>query len=134
MHIYFSGIGGTGIGPLALVAKQAGYTVSGSDKQMSNYIEYLQEQGITDIHIGQSADEIKAIDQKQKIDWFVYSSALPMENPNHPELKYCEENGIRTSKRDELLNKILEDKQLKLIAIAGTHGKTTTTALTVWLM
>ena len=134
MHIYFSGIGGTGIGPLALVAKQAGYTVSGSDKQMSNYIEYLQEQGITDIHIGQSADEIKAIDQKQKIDWFVYSSALPMENPNHPELEYCEENGIRTSKRDELLNKILEDKQLKLIAIAGTHGKTTTTALTVWLM
>jgi UDP-N-acetylmuramate--alanine ligase len=134
MHIYFSGIGGTGIGPLALVAKQAGYAVSGSDKQMSNYIEYLQGQGITEIHIGQSADEIRAIDQKHKIDWFVYSSALPMENPNHPELKYCEENGIRTSKRDELLNKILEDKKQKLIAIAGTHGKTTTTALTVWLM
>jgi len=41
MRIFFSGIGGTGIGPLALIAKQAGYEVSGSDKQNSQYIEYL---------------------------------------------------------------------------------------------
>lgn len=133
MHIYFSGIGGTGIGPLALVAKQAGYQVSGSDKQMSGYIEYLELQGLTDIHIGQTGEDIAAINERHPIDWFVYSSALPMEDPNHPELVFCKDNGIRATKRDELLNQILRDKHLKLIAIAGTHGKTTTTAMTVWL-
>lgn len=134
MHIYFSGIGGAGIGPLALVAKQAGYTVSGSDKQNSNYISYLKQHGITNIHIGQERDKIAKIHDQQPIDWFVYSSALPMENPNHPELLFCREQAIKFSKRDELLNQILTDKQLKLIAVAGTHGKTTTTAQSVWLL
>lgn len=134
MHIFFSGIGGAGIGPLALVAKQAGYTVSGSDKQDSNYISYLKDHGVTDIHIGQTTDDIAAAHTKDPIDWFVYSSALPLENPNHPELIYCQENNIKATKRDELLTQILKDKELKLIAIAGTHGKTTTTAMTVWLL
>lgn len=134
MHIYFSGIGGAGIAPLALVAKQAGYEVSGSDKQMSDYVSYLQNEGITDIHIGQNREDIAAVHATKPIDWFVYSSALPLENPDHPELVFCKENDIRTSKRDGLLNQILHDKQLKLIAIAGTHGKTTTTAITVWAM
>lgn len=134
MHIFFSGIGGAGIGPLALVAKQAGYEVSGSDKQDSGYISYLKQQGITDIHIGQEYTHIAKIHDQKSIDWFVYTSALPMEDPNHPELTFCAEQSIKTSKRDELLNQILSDKKLKMIAVAGTHGKTTTTALTVWLM
>ena len=133
MHIYFSGIGGTAIGPLALIAKQAGYTVSGSDKQDSQYIEYLKKHGITDIHIGQERDGIAGIHDKQPIDWFVYSSAVMIENPNAPELEFCREQAIHMSKRDELLNKIIEDKNLKMIAIAGTHGKTTTTAMVIWL-
>jgi UDP-N-acetylmuramate--alanine ligase len=134
MHIYFSGIGGAGTGPLALVAKQAGYEVSGSDKQDSSYVTYLRSHGIEDIHIGQDEASIAAIHQKHPIDWFVYSSALPLENPNHPELLFCEQHSIRMSKRNELLNQILADKNLKLIAIAGTHGKTTTTAMAVWLL
>lgn len=134
MHIYFSGIGGAGIGPLALVAKQAGHEVSGSDKQDSSYISYLKEHGITDIHIGQDYDAIAAIHDTKSIDWFVYTSALPMEDPNAPELLFCQDQSIKTSKRDELLNQILQDKQLKMIAIAGTHGKTTTTAIMVWVM
>jgi UDP-N-acetylmuramate--alanine ligase len=133
MHIYFSGIGGTAIGPLALIAKQAGYTVSGSDKQDSQYIEYLRTHGITDIHIGQTRDQIAAAHDKDPIDWFVYSSAVAIEHSDAPELVYCQEQDIKMSKRDELLNQILQDKQLKLIAIAGTHGKTTTTAMVVWL-
>lgn len=133
MHIYFSGIGGAGIGPLAQIAKQAGYLVSGSDKQNSSYIDYLRKQGISDIHIGQSLEEIKKVHEKNPIDWFVYSSSLPLENPDAPELKFCEANSIKMSKRDELLNQILEDQGLDLIAIAGTHGKTTTTAMVVWL-
>jgi UDP-N-acetylmuramate--alanine ligase len=133
MHIYFSGIGGAGIGPLALVAKQAGYEVSGSDAADSSYLKYLTSQGITNIHIGQSAEKLAEVHARKPIDWFVYSSALPKTDPNHPELAYVNENGIRASKRDEFLNQILADKKLKLVAIAGTHGKTTTTAMVIWL-
>lgn len=133
MHIFFSGIGGTAIGPLALIAKQAGYEVSGSDKQDSQYIQYLKNHGITDINIGQSHEDIERIHNQSPIDWFVYTSALPIEQPNAPELVFCKAHNIKMSKRDELINKILEDTNLKLIAIAGTHGKTTTTAMAIWL-
>lgn len=133
MHMYFSGIGGAGIGPLAMVAYQAGYTVSGSDKQDSQYIDYLKKHGITTIHIGQSADAIAATHNLQPIDWFVYTSALPLENPDAPELVFCREQGIKATKRDEFLSLLLQKKNLHLLAIAGTHGKTTTTALTTWL-
>jgi UDP-N-acetylmuramate--alanine ligase len=133
MHIYFSGIGGAGIGPLAQIAHQAGYAVSGSDKQDSQYIEYLKKHGISNTHIGQSREDIAAVHDEQPIDWFVYSSALPLENPDAPELLFCMEQSIKVSKRDELLNLILKEKGLQLIAIAGTHGKTTTTALVTWL-
>jgi UDP-N-acetylmuramate--alanine ligase len=134
MHIFFSGIGGAGIGPLALIAKQAGYEVSGSDKQDSQYIHYLQDHGIRDITIGQSHEDIARAHDRSTIDWFVYSSAVAIEQPNSPELVFCREQAIHVSKRDELLNRILQDKNLKLIAIAGTHGKTTTTAMAVWLL
>lgn len=130
MHIFFSGIGGTAIGPLALIASEAGYTVSGSDKQESQYIHYLRKHGIVNIHIGQDRDSIAHVHNEEPIDWFVRSSAIP---DDAPELLFCQEQGIKTSKRDELLNLIIQEKELKLIAIAGTHGKTTTTAMVVWL-
>jgi UDP-N-acetylmuramate--alanine ligase len=133
MHIYFSGIGGTAIGPLALIAKRAGYEVSGSDKQDSQYIQYLKKHGISDITIGQSRADIQAAHETKPIDWLVYTSALTLENPDAPELAYAHEVGIKTSKRDELLNQILQEKALKMLAIAGTHGKTTTTAMVIWL-
>lgn len=133
MHIYFSGIGGTAIGPLAMIAKQAGYTVSGSDKQDSQYIEYLRSHGIENIQIDQSYETIKSVHENNPIGWFVYTSALTIENPDAPELRFCSGNNIRISKRGELINKILSDKNLKMIAIAGTHGKTTATAMAVWL-
>lgn len=133
MHIYFSGIGGAGLAPLAQIAKQAGYEVSGSDKQDSSYIENLRKHGITAIHIGQDRESIAAVHDQRPIDWFVYSSAVTLENADAPELQFCREQGIKTSKRDELLNQILKDKDLKLIAVAGTHGKTTTTAMIIWL-
>ena len=133
MHIFFSGIGGTGIGPLALIAHKAGYQVSGSDKQDSGYISYLKDQGIADIQIGQSEQEISNLNKLNPIDWYVYSSALPKENPKHPELLFVQNNKIKHSKRDEFLNYILNDKKLKLLALSGTHGKTTTTAMMIWL-
>jgi UDP-N-acetylmuramate--alanine ligase len=133
MHVYFSGIGGAGIAPLALVAKQAGYDISGSDKQVTQYFTYLKRQGITNIHTGQTLDQIARVHSRHPIDWFVYSSAVSIDNPDAPELVFCKQQNIKLSKRDEFLNQILSDKQLKLVAIAGTHGKTTTTAMTVWL-
>ncbi len=130
MHIFFSGIGGTGIGPLALIALQAGYSVSGSDTQDSQYIQYLRKKGITNIEIGQSRDSLSKLHDKQPIDWLVYSSAVPK---NSPEIAFCREQSIEHTKRDVLLNQILSDKRLKLIAVAGTHGKSTATAMVVWL-
>lgn len=130
MHIYFSGIGGTAIGPLALIAKHAGFEVSGSDSQDSQYIEYLRKHGIKDIHIGQSVGRIEHVHNRKPIDWLVHSSAV---NPGSAELVFAREQKIKISKRDELINLILEKKFLKLIAIAGTHGKTTTTAMVIWL-
>ncbi len=134
MHIYFSGIGGTGIGPLALIAKEAGFEVSGSDKQDSRYIEYLRNQGITNISVTQDGGHLAETHANHPVDWLVYSSAVSIENPDAPELKFCEQQGIKTSKRDELLNHLITQKELKLLAIAGTHGKTTTTAMLIWLL
>lgn len=134
MHVFFSGIGGTGIGPLAMIAKQAGFSVSGSDKQDSQYIEYLRKHGINDIYIGQTREALEGLHNQQPIDWYVYSSALEKEDPDHPELKFVTEKNIKHSKRDLFLNHIIKDKQLKLLAVAGTHGKTTTTAMLIYLM
>jgi len=134
MHIFFSGIGGTGIGPLALIAKQAGYEVSGSDKQDSDYVNYLKKQGINNIYIGQTREAIEFTHKQKPIEWYVFSSAIVKENPEHPELQFVMENNIKNSKRDALLTHIIKDRQLKLLAVAGTHGKTTTTAMTIYLM
>ncbi len=133
MHIYFSGIGGAGLSSLALMAKQAGFTVSGSDKQDNHNLHYLKDQGVTGIHVGQSHDQIAEVHSKHPIDWLVYTSALPMEQPDAPELRFCEEHAIKATKRDEFLNYLLDQQGLKMIAVAGTHGKTTTTAMTIWL-
>ncbi len=133
MHIFFSGVGGTAIGPLALIAKQAGYTISGSDKQESQYLEYLRKHGIKDIHVGQEYDQIAVVHDKSPIDWYVYSSAVAIEQPDAPEIRFCQDKQIRTSKRDEFINHLIDEKNLKLVAVAGTHGKTTTTAMLVWL-
>src|SRR5687768_470906 len=122
MRVFFSGIGGTGIGPLALIALAAGYEVAGSDQQNSEYTKYLRTKGIKDIAIGQKPENV----QSKKIDWYVYSSSIGEDNP---ELKAAKSSGIKTSKRDEFINYLLKEKNLKMIAIAGTHGKTTTTAM-----
>jgi UDP-N-acetylmuramate--alanine ligase len=54
-------------------------------------------------------------------------------NPKHPELLFAQKNDIRISKRDECLNMVIKQKSLKLIAVSGTHGKTSATAMLIWL-
>ncbi len=133
MHVYFSGIGGTGISALAVIAKQAGYDVSGSDARNSQYLDYLRQKGVTDTHVGLAREQIAEVHSKNPIDWYVYGSAQPLDFPDNPEFVFCQENGIKMSKRDEFVSEILNQKKLKMIAVAGTHGKTTTTAMAVWL-
>ena len=129
MHIYFSGIGGVGLGPLAEIALDAGYQVSGSDIGESPMYNELAKRGAT-VHKGQEVALINQLHAYQPVDWFVYTSALP---EDHAELEFARANGIKATKRDELLAHIIKEKDLKLIAISGTHGKTTTTAMVVWL-
>ncbi len=128
-------IGGAGIGPLALFAKEAGYEVSGSDKQDSNTLEYLREKGIQDIFVATDNDVaiIKEFNAQKPIDWVVYSSAVLLENPDSQMLDFFNKNNIKTTKRDVFINQLIKDKKLQLLAIAGTHGKTTTSAMLIWL-
>lgn len=133
MHIYFIGIGGTAIGPLTLIAHQMGHKVSGSDKQESQYINYLRKKGINNIEIGNDEKNIENAHKATPIDWVVYTSAVPLENPDQPEILFAKKNNIKNTKRDELLSKIIKESGKKLIAVAGTHGKTTTTAMAIWL-
>lgn len=133
MHIFFSGIGGSGANSFALIAKQAGYEVSGSDIKPGSNIDYLAAHGVTDVHIGQTTEQLAKVHQSKPIDKFVYSSALPLTIPNHPELEFCRQNNIPMLKHDEFLSGFIDERKLDLIAVAGTHGKSTTTAMAVWL-
>ena len=130
MNIYFSGLGGVGIGPLVEIARDAGHTIMGSDLTEGLLTEELVKQGVM-VNIGQDGTFLRECHEATPIDWFVYTSALP---DDHAELLLANELGIRISKRDEFLAYILQEKDLKLIAIAGTHGKTTTTGMMVWLL
>ena len=130
MNIYISGISGTGMGPLALMAKNAGYQVFGSDRSRGA-ISYELDQANIPFEVGnQDGSFLKQIHESHHLDWFVYTSALPEE---HPELKLAKFLGLKISKRDELTAYLVKTLGLKMIAIAGTHGKTTTTAMLIWV-
>ena len=121
------------MGPLAEIALDLGYQVSGSDLVDSASIETLRERGAT-ITIGQKRDQIDKIHQQSPIDWYVYSSAMPRQVPIPPELTYVKEQGIKSSKRDQFLVQVISQQKFKLLAVTGTHGKTTTTAMSAWLL
>ena len=128
MNIYFSGIGGVGIGPLAEIANDAGYKVTGSDPEETLIVRELRQKGIT-VFTNQDGSSLLNCHNNCPIDWFVYTAALPQD---HPELLLAKKIGIKIAKRDELLAFIIQEKNLKLLAITGTHGKTTTTGMAIW--
>lgn len=128
MHIYFSGIGGVGIGPLAMLAQDAGHEVCGSDKTPGDMIEELKDRNIS-VAIVTNAENIQKVHENHPIDLFVHTAALTQD---HPEMVFVRENDVRAVKRDELINQIIREKNLKIIAISGTHGKTTSTGMAVW--
>ena len=130
MRIFFSGIGGVGIGPLAQIALDAGYDVVGSDPNESLMTHELATRDV-EISRDQSGEFLRDQHEKAPIDFYVYSAAVLADNPEFMAAKTL---GLRMGKRDELLAEIIAAKNLKLIAIAGTHGKTTTTGMMVWVL
>ena len=130
MNIYFSGIGGVGIGPLAEIAHDAGHHVTGSDQTESLQTAELARRGIS-VAFSQDGKALAAAHKQRPIDVLVHTAALPH---NHPELVFARQHGIPTQKRDWLLAQIITQHKLKLIAIAGTHGKTSTTSMMIWAL
>lgn len=128
MNIYISGISGTGMGPLALMAKEAGLMVSGSDLVKGAIYDELAQAGI-EVYIGEQDGVFLKSKLDSGLDWFVYTSALP---EDHPELVMAKEAGVKCTKRDDLTEFLVDQLGLKMVAVAGTHGKTTTTAMIVW--
>ncbi|MDO5480159.1 MAG: Mur ligase domain-containing protein [Candidatus Saccharibacteria bacterium] len=128
MKIYISGISGTGMGPLALMAKKAGISVYGSDLHEGAIYQELVDAGI-EIEIGKQDGEFLREKINEGVEWFVHTSALP---ENAPEMLVAREAGIRISKRDNLTEFLVQKLGLKMVAVAGTHGKTTTTSMIVW--
>lgn len=129
MNIYISGISGTGMGPLALMAKAAGMKVFGSDLARGAIYDELINAGI-EVYIGEQDGKFLEEKLSVGVDWFVYTSALPSE---HAELVLAKKEIKRVSKRDELTAFLIDELGLKMVAVAGTHGKTTTTAMIVFL-
>ncbi|MBR5968370.1 MAG: hypothetical protein IK001_07225 [Lachnospiraceae bacterium] len=129
MNLYISGISGTGMGPLALMAKAAGHTVFGSDRAKGAIAPELEAAGIEYFTGDQDGTYLSEKIEETGIDWFIYTSALPAD---HPELLLAKEKGIRATKRDALIAELVGSLGLKMTAVAGTHGKTTTTSMLVW--
>ncbi len=130
MRIYISGIGGVAMGPLAMIARDMGHDVIGSDSNDTDLVKYMQAEGFS-VVVGQDGSAIAREHAAQPIDWFIHTAAL---TADHPELVFAREHGIRTSKRDDFINELLAQKQLKMLAISGTHGKTNTTGMAIWCL
>ncbi len=130
MNIYFSGIGGSGLAPLANLALDAGHQVFGSDAVDSSFnCQQLRQRGV-EISQDQTGQFLKQIHSRTPIDHMIFTSALPADSP---EIVQAAKLNIKHTKRDQFIPAFIKDHNLRLIAIAGTHGKTSTTNMFVWL-
>jgi UDP-N-acetylmuramate--alanine ligase len=121
-HVHFIGIGGSGLSAIARLLKESGYEVTGSDRALSSFAADLQGMGVQ-IFIGHHPRNIAGA------DWVVRSSAIGEDNP---EVKAAASAGIPVYKRADFLGQLMSEKTG--IAVAGTHGKTTTTAMIAWML
>lgn len=121
-HVHLIGIGGSGLSAIARILLESGYTVSGSDHQITPIMDQLEQAGVR-IKIGHHPEHITGA------DLVVRSSAVRDENE---EVLAARAVGIPVWKRADLIDYLTKDKQV--IAVAGTHGKTTTTAMLSWML
>jgi len=120
--IHFIGIGGIGMSGLARLFKYEGKEVSGSDSTETENTKKLITEGIT-VTYEQGAENISS---RRNLELVVYTEAMAQD---HPELVAAREDGIRTINYFEALGEIANEYYL--IAVSGTHGKTTTTAMLI---
>jgi UDP-N-acetylmuramate--alanine ligase len=118
-ELHFIAIGGAGMSGLALVCAELGARVSGSDKAESTYLDRVRRAGI-EARLGHDPESVPATAE------VVVSTAVPGSNP---ELARARERGQRVIHRGELLAELCAEK--RLLAVAGAHGKTTTTGMLV---
>lgn len=123
-HVYFMGIGGISMSGLAEILLNAGIKVSGSDMASSAITDMLRLKG-ADVKTFQAAENIT-----DDIDIIVYTAAI---KPDNPEFIAATEKGIPMITRAELLGQIM-DNYPSSIAVAGTHGKTTTTSMMSYVL
>jgi UDP-N-acetylmuramate--L-alanine ligase/UDP-N-acetylenolpyruvoylglucosamine reductase len=123
LHVFCAGIGGTGLSGLAALARDLGHEVSGSDLKESGTTRTLAASGVK-VAIGQRAENISP-----DLDLVVVTAALP---PTHPEIQAALAFQIPIAKYAEALGAFVLAR--RGIAIAGTHGKSTTTALTAHVL
>ena len=116
---HFIGIGGAGMSGIALVLHERGYAVTGSDLKTSRYIRQLTRAGVK-VHVGHEAATIDEV----KPDVVVVSTAIPESNP---ELVRARELGIPVWPRAKMLSAL--GHGYTTVAVAGTHGKTTTSSM-----
>jgi UDP-N-acetylmuramate--alanine ligase len=121
-RLHFIGIGGAGMSGLALVCSRLGATVSGSDRAESSYMERLRAAGLEPA-VGHDAANLPEGAE------VVVSTAIDAANP---ELALARERGLPVLHRGALLAQLCAEK--RLVAVAGTHGKTTTTAMLAWAL
>lgn len=122
-HIYFLGIGGIGMSALARYFNHQGVKVSGYDRTASSLTEELQKEGIgIDF-----SDDPKLI--PTDIDLVVFTPAIPS---NHQGMKWLQKEGFAMMKRSEMLGRLTN--QMQTLAVAGTHGKTTTSTMAAHLL
>ena len=116
---YFIGIGGVGMSALARLCLKDGYSVYGYDKISSEITDQLIKKGIN-IIFDNSVSALNELLLSTEVQ-IIYSAAIPN---SHPQLEFYKKQGNNVSKRAEFLSKICNNK--KTLAVAGTHGKTTT--------
>ncbi len=121
-RLHFIGVGGAGMSGYARAAKALGAEVSGSDSANSSYLEGLAADGILRASIGHGAENLPAGDGVEVI----YSSAVPAANVERASAR---ERNLRERPRAELLSELTALR--RTIAVAGTHGKTTTASMLV---
>jgi UDP-N-acetylmuramate--alanine ligase len=121
-RVHLVGIGGAGMSALARLYLQLGLSVSGSDETDSPALHDLARLGAT-VYVGHDAARVAGA------DLVVYSSAIP---PSNPELREAWRRGIRTLKHAPALAELFHRK--RGIAVAGTHGKTTTTSMIAFVL
>lgn len=124
---YFIGIGGIGMSALARYFRNEGSPVAGYDRTRTPLCEQLEAEGI-DIHYDDSTENIGEAFRDKNSTTVIYTPAVPS---NHSELAWFRSEGFEVVKRSQALGLLCEGKYV--MAVAGTHGKTTTSTMVAWL-